>query len=243
MRILINGALGRMGREVSAMLEKNGIEYVGVDARAQQGAGVYTGITECSEHVDVIIDFSNHLATRALTEYAVQHSLPVVIATTGQTDDEMDMIRACAQSVPVLKSGNLCVGIALLAHLACEAARALPEADIEIVETHHNQKADAPSGTALLLADAIREARPELKNHIGRSGQGRREKDEIGIQSVRMGSIVGRHEIYLACAGQQIALSHEAFDRSLFAEGALTAAKFLLGRMPGLYNMEDVIKN
>lgn len=242
MRILISGALGRMGREASATLERNGIEYIGVDPRAQAGSGVYASFAECDETVDVIVDFSSHLATKELTDYALRRRLPVVIATTGQTDEEMEWIRACAKQVPVLKSGNLCVGVALLAHLAREAARALEQADIEIVETHHNQKADAPSGTALLLADAIREARPELKVNPGRSGHGLREKNEIGIQSVRMGNIVGRHEVYLACAGQQITLSHEAFDRSLFADGALSAAKFLCGKLPGMYTMDDVVK-
>ena len=242
MRILINGALGRMGREVAAVLDKNGIEYIGVDIRAQKADGLYTSLAACEEKVDAVIDFTSHLATKELTEYALRRRTPLVIATTGQTDEEMDMIRACAQQVPVLKSGNLCVGVALLMHLAREAARFMPQADIEIVETHHNQKADAPSGTALLIADAIREVRPELKNNLGRSGHGKREKDEIGIQAVRLGSVVGRHEVYFGSAGQQITLSHEAFDRSHFAEGALTAAQFVAKAQPGLYGMEDMLK-
>ena len=242
MRILINGALGRMGREVAAVLEKNGVEYVGVDLRAQPGDGLYASLADCAEPVDAVIDFTSHLATKELTEYAIRRRLPLVIATTGQTEEEMDMIRACAKQVPVLKSGNLCVGVALLMHLAREAARFMPQADIEIVETHHNQKADAPSGTALLIADAIREVRPDLKNNLGRSGHGLREKDEIGIQAVRLGSVVGRHEVYFGSAGQQITLSHEAFDRSHFAEGALTAARFVAKSMPGLYSMDDMLK-
>lgn len=242
MKILINGALGRMGREVAAVLERNGIEHIGVDLHAQETDGMYSSLAACKEPVDVIVDFSSHLATKDLVSYALEHKLPLVIATTGQTEEEMDLIRECAKSVPVLKSGNLCMGIALLMHLAREAARFMPEADIEIVETHHNQKADAPSGTALLLADAIREVRPELKNNLGRSGHGKREKDEIGIQAVRLGSVVGRHEIYFGSAGQQITLSHEAFDRSHFAEGALTAAKFVCRSAPGLYSMDDMLK-
>lgn len=242
MKVLINGALGRMGHEVAATMEQNGVEYIGADPRAQAGSGVYASLADCKETVDCIIDFSSHLATKDLTAYATERRLPLIVATTGQTEEEMDMIRECAKHVPVLKSGNLCVGVALLAHLAREAAKAMPQADIEIIETHHNQKADAPSGTALLLADSIRQARPELKNNIGRSGHGLREKDEIGIQSVRMGNIVGRHEVYLACAGQQITLSHEAFDRSLFADGAYAAAKYLCGKLPGMYTMDDVVK-
>ena len=242
MRILVNGALGRMGKEVIATQEKNGVEYIGVDLHAQPGSGLYASLAECSEPVDAIVDFSSHLATKDLTAYAAAHKLPLVIATTGQTEEEMDLIRACAKQVPVLKSGNLCMGIALLMHLAREAARFLPQADIEIVETHHNQKADAPSGTALLLADAIREVRPELSNNLGRSGHGKREPNEIGIQAVRLGSIVGRHEIYFGSAGQQITLSHEAFDRSHFADGALTAARFVCKSEPGLYSMDDMLK-
>ncbi|MDO4740616.1 MAG: 4-hydroxy-tetrahydrodipicolinate reductase [Eubacteriales bacterium] len=242
MRILVNGALGRMGKEVISVLQQNGVDYVGADLNAQEGDGLYPSVSACTEPVDVIVDFSSHLGTKELVEFALSRSLPVVIATTGQTEEEMALIRACAEHVPVLKSGNLCMGIALLMHLAREAARFLPQADIEIVETHHNQKADAPSGTALLLADAIREARPELKNNLGRSGHGKREKDEIGIQAVRLGSVVGRHEIYFGAPGQQITLSHEAFDRAHFAEGALTAARFVCKSKPGLYSMDDMLK-
>ncbi len=242
MRVLICGALGRMGVKLAETLQENNVEYICVDLRAEEGSGIYAKIGDCKENADVIVDFSSHLGTKDLTDYAAAHNLPVVIATTGQTDEEMAMIRACAEKVPVVKSGNFCLGVALLAHLAREAARIMPQADIEIVETHHNQKADAPSGTALMIADAIREARPELKNNLGRSGHGKREKDEIGIQAVRMGSIVGRHEVYLGCAGQQITLAHEAFDRALFADGAYAAAKFVIGKAPGMYDMNDVVK-
>ena len=135
----------------------------------------------------------------------------------------------------------MAVGVALLCSLAKQAAAVLPDADIEIVETHHNRKLDAPSGTALMIADAIREARPELHNHCGRSGQCKRESDEIGIHAVRMGGVVGIHEVLITTQTQTITLKHEAYSRALFAEGAVTAAQFLMGKGPGLYDMKSMI--
>lgn len=242
MRVLINGALGRMGEKLRQTLLNKQAQVVGVDVCAPEGSDVYARLEDCTAQVDVVIDFSSHLATQAVTAYARKNNLPLVIATTGQTEEELACIAECARYVPVVKSGNFSLGVALLAHLAREAARILPDADIEIVETHHNQKADAPSGTALLIADAIRQERPQLVNHLGRSGYGKRAENEIGIHAVRLGSIVGRHEVYLGTPGQQITISHEAFDRSLFAEGAYAAAVFALQKEPGLYDMNDVVR-
>ena len=242
MKILIHGALGRMGRAVAEVLDANGVAHVGVDARAEQDSGVLAHISLCREDVDCIIDFSSHLATSDVAAFAEERGVPVVFAATGQTEAETARIRRCAEKVAVLKSGNLSVGVALLCHLAREAARALPGADIEIVEAHHNQKADVPSGTALMLSEAVRAERPHAKEVIGRHENGKRTPEEIGIHSLRLGSVVGRHEVHLALAGQEITLRHDAYDRSLFAEGALEAARFLIGRAPGMYDMEDLIR-
>ena len=241
MKVLIHGALGRMGQAVAAVLDAKGVSHVGVDARAEENSGVLAHISQCREDVDCVIDFSSHLATADVAAFAEDRGVPVVFAATGQTEAEMARIRRCAEKVPVLKSRNLCVGVALLCHLAREAARALPGADIEIVEAHHNQKADVPSGTALMLAEAVRAERPHMKNVVGRHENGKREPEEIGIHSLRLGSVVGRHEVHFALAGQEITQRQDAFDRTLFAQGALAAAQCLMGRAPGLYDMEDLI--
>ena len=174
--------------------------------------------------------------------YAVSRKLPVVVATTGHTEAELEMIRKAADSVPVFWSGNMSVGIALLAKLAKQTAAMFPDADIEIVESHHNQKLDVPSGTALMLARAVQEARPDNRLLVGRHENGKREKGQIGIHSLRMGNTVGIHEVIVNTGTQVITLKHEAQDRALFAEGALAAAAFLIRQTPGLYTMEDMLK-
>ena len=168
--------------------------------------------------------------------------MPVVIATTGQTEEELSAIREASKEIPVFLSANMSIGVALLAEMAKTAAKAFPDADIEIVEKHHSQKLDAPSGTALLLAKAIGEVRPGATFNCGRSGHGKRPKDEIGIHSLRMGGLVGEHEVILATPTQTITLKHEAHSRALFAEGALKAAAFLDGRRPGLYDVNAMLK-
>ena len=151
------------------------------------------------------------------------------------------MIFAAAKEIPVFYSGNMSLGIAVLCRLAREAARFFPEADIEIVETHHNRKVDAPSGTALMLFDAVREARPQAVAHCGRSGECRRTKDEIGISSLRMGSVVGVHEVHIHTGTQCLTLRHEAVTRAMLAEGAVDAARFMVGKDVGMYNMENLL--
>lgn len=190
---------------------------------------------------DVILDFSNHAGTGALIRFARAQRLPVIIATTGHTPEELDLIRAAAAEIPVFYSGNMSVGVALLCTLAKKTAAVFPQADIEIIETHHCHKLDAPSGTALMLANAIRETRPEAAVRCGREGHCPRVPGEIGIHSVRRGEIVGIHEVVVSTATQTITLRHEAHTRALFAEGALDVARFLQGKEPGLYGMQDMI--
>ena len=243
MKIIVNGAAGHMGKVLLGMIENGcrGAELAGaVDAFAP-GDGVLASLEDFSGTADCIVDFSHHSATKALTDYAVAHKIPLVIATTGQTPEEQEMIQAAAASIPVFASGNMSIGIALLTELAKTTARMFPDADVEIVEAHHNRKIDVPSGTALMLAKAVQEARPDSELLIGRHENGRREKKEIGIHSLRMGNTVGIHEVIVNTGTQIITLKHEAQDRSLFAEGALSAAAFLVEKKPGLYNVQDIV--
>lgn len=239
MRIIVNGAGGRMGQKVLELMEKNGIELAGAVDR--HGGGNYASLVDCTGPADVVIDFSSHEATLELMDYCVERNLPVVVATTGHTLEELSAIDMAAEHIPVFRSANMSVGVALLARLVKQAAAIFAGCDVEIVEAHHNRKADAPSGTALLLADAVKSQRPEAKYVCGRSGMGKREPEEIGIHALRMGNVVGQHEVMFATDTQTITLKHEAHDRALFAEGALTAAGFLVNQAPGLYQMEDLL--
>lgn len=244
MDILVSGILGHMGREVAALAEggyRGARLAVGVDRVASEG--VYASFDEVPEgvHIDCIIDFSHHTATEALLSFAVARQIPTVLCTTGHTEDEVALIHRAANSIPIFYSANMSLGVALLVELAKTAAMAMPEADIEIIEKHHTRKLDAPSGTALMLADAITEVRPTAYANVGRSGHGKREKDEIGIHAIRMGNVVGEHEVILATPNQTITLKHEAHSRALFAEGAVAAASFIVDVERGLYDMKSLI--
>lgn len=203
--------------------------------------GVYKNISEFSGEADCIIDFSNHLATKDVTEYAVKRNLPLVVATTGQTEEELSVIKASSKEIPLFYSQNMSLGVAVLSCLAKITAKAFPDADIEIIEKHHNQKLDVPSGTAILLADSIKSVKPECEYNIGRHEYGKRQKNEIGIHAVRMGGEVGTHEIIFAMGSQVLTLKHEAENRSLFAEGAISAAEFLVKQEKGFYNMDNIL--
>ena len=247
MEILLCGFDGHMGKEVRA-LTKN--EYRGIKLKAGVDPNV-SAEAECpcakdfssaEKNVDCIVDFSNHVCTKALLSFAKEAKLPVVIATTGQTEDELAEIKAASKEIPVFFSGNMSLGIAVLCRLAKQAAAALPEADIEILEVHHNRKVDAPSGTAKMLFEAVKSARPEAQANCGRAGEGKRQPGEVGISSMRMGNIVGIHEVHISTGNQTLSLRHEAHDRGMFAEGAVEAAAFLQGKAPGLYTMTDLLE-
>lgn len=190
---------------------------------------------------DMIIDFSHHSAVSALLDYAEDKKLPVVIATTGHDATELARIREAAGKIPVFLSGNMSVGVAQLCRMARETARLFPEADIEIVEIHHKHKKDSPSGTAKMIAGAIQEVRSDARMVCGRSGMQPRAKEEIGIHSLRMGEVVGVHEVHISTATQTLTLRHDAHSRALFAEGALCAAEFLAEQQAGLYDMKSMI--
>lgn len=243
MRVIVHGATGAMGRE---LLRLSDAHYEGSELAAavspEGGTGITLTMGEVSAAADVILDFSFHTAIFDVAAYARAHKLPLIVGTTGHDAEEKQAIFDAAREIPVFYTGNMSVGIAVLVKLAKQAAAAFPDADIEIVETHHNRKVDAPSGTALMLAKAVREARGTGEITSGRTGHGKRQSGEIGVQSVRMGNVVGIHEIHINTGTQTLTLRHEAHDRALFAEGAMTAAAWLVGKEPGLYDMDDLMK-
>lgn len=245
MKIILTGYTGHMGREVrtSADRAENCEIAAGVDPMipASEGICVKT-FAECTAEADVIIDFSHHSMTKDLLDFAENRKLPVVLATTGQTEEEKDRILEAAKKIPVFLAANYSLGIAALTDLVKRAAALYPDGEIEIVEQHHDRKTDAPSGTALSLFNAIREVRPSAEANCGRSGQGKRTKDEVGIHAIRMGNIVGVHEVMIGTQNERITLKHEAFSRGVFAEGSLKAAAFLIGKAPGIYEMNDLLK-
>ncbi len=248
MKLLVNGISGFMGREV-ARLATEGYRgsslSLGVDLASgvYDTAPIYAGFDAVPNDapIDCIIDFSHHTATPALLEFAISRRIPTVVATTGHDERELEAIRRASELIPVFHSANMSLGVALLVGLAKTAALAMPDSDIEIVEKHHTRKLDAPSGTALMLANAICEVRPDAYTNCGRAGHGKRDKNEIGIHALRLGNVVGEHEVILSTGTETITLKHEAHSRALFAEGAIAAADFL-SRMPkGLYNMQSLI--
>ena len=244
MKVILNGACGRMGRVVQRVFREKlpDADLIPVDPMAMDGEA-YTALADYDGPADCIVDFSHHSLTPALTASAAARKLPLVIATTGQTAEELAAIREAAETVPVLLASNFSLGIVVLTALARQAAKAFPEADIEIVEAHHNRKLDVPSGTALTLAKAVQSVRPGSRLVIGRHENGKRDPADIGVHSLRMGNVVGVHEIHICTDTQTLTLRHEAHDRALFAEGALTAARWLVTKEPGLYGMEQVLED
>ncbi|MBE6679492.1 MAG: 4-hydroxy-tetrahydrodipicolinate reductase [Ruminococcaceae bacterium] len=245
MNVILNGANGRMGKEVIAAIKKDGDLNIicEVDKSFEVSTAVQMPLFPAYDiGADVIIDFSHHSAIDEVAEYAEKFNVAVVLCTTGQTDEEIEKVKKLANKVPVFFSANMSMGVALLCELAKKSAVVLPDADIEIIEKHHSAKLDAPSGTALMLANAIKSVREKLTLMLGRSGRREREKNEIGIHAVRAGNIVGEHEIILATKNEIITLSHSAMSRSVFADGAIAAAKWICGKAAGLYAMQDMIK-
>ena len=250
--IILTGAYGRMGRAVVEAASKSGGKFAvcaGVDVNIPQGISfydfpVYTSLDEYDGNADVLIDFSHHTAVDSILAYAVPRKLPVVISTTGHTEEELARIAEASKQTAVFRSGNMSLGINLLSALVKKAAAALEGFDIEIVEAHHNQKLDAPSGTALMLADAANAGLKEQAEYVYSRHDRRavRPKNEIGIHSIRGGTIVGEHEVMFAGQNEVIKLSHSAGSRDVFASGALSAASFMAGKPAGMYNMNDVIE-
>lgn len=246
--ILISGILGHMGRNVYELAAADADLHCvcGVDLREEAfcGVPVYDSFNKVKEPVDVVIDFSSAANLANILAYCGRTGCGVILAATGYTEADLAAIDAAAKTFPVFKTANLSVGVNLLQKLVKEAAAFLGEAfDIEIVEKHHNLKKDAPSGTALMLAESANEGAGGTKHFLyGREGMvGARDKAEIGIHAVRGGTIVGEHEVLFAGEDEILTLSHSARSKKVFAAGALRAAKFLKGRPAGRYDMNDVL--
>ena len=241
MELILHGAAGRMGQTVLALIKRRAdLTVVCAVDPACRDMGAVASLPRCPISADCVIDFSHHSATPSLLSYCRRTHTPVVIGTTGHTAGELNLIYRAAETLPVFHSSNLSVGIALLTDLVRRTARLFPEADIEIIETHHSQKPDTPSGTAKMLATAIEQVLPR-QSLLGRRC-GRQSRQELGIHAIRRGELPGIHEVIFTTACQSITLRHEVHCRQLYAEGALAAAAFLMGRPPGFYDMKDLMK-
>ena len=237
LRILLHGAKGRMGQAIAAAAPAAGAEVLGVDQGDDPAALV--------GRADVVVDFSLHAATLAVASLAARHGKPLVIGTTGHTEEEKAAIRRAVAGIPVVWAGNYSVGVNLLNALVRRAARALgPGWDVELTEMHHRLKKDAPSGTAERLLDILREERKAGADQLrhGRSGiVGERTPTEIGVHAIRGGDVVGDHTVLFAAEGERLELTHKASSRAIFAQGALRAARWVVGRPAGIHGMEQVL--
>ncbi len=249
--ILLTGCNGRMGSAVAKSVSENSdcTIVAGIDIMEGNNTSSFPTFISTDEFqgkCDVIVDFSFHTATEGILNYAVKNKIPTVISTTGHTEEETDAIRKASETIPVFYSRNMSLGINLLISLAKKACKSLGTSfDIEIIEKHHNQKLDAPSGTALMLADALKETR-EIETEYVYNRQPLKQKrkpTEIGIHAVRGGTIVGEHEVIFAGKDEVITLSHSAQSRNVFAEGAVRAAEFIVGKPAGLYDMNDIVNS
>ena len=248
-KIIMLGCNGRMGQMITDMVKQDdectivaGIDIV--DNR-DNGYPVYTKLADCDVEADAIIDFTSATDFESRMDYAVDKQIPIIECSTGLSEEQMDYLKIASEKVAVLKSANMSLGINLLMKLLKEAAVKLAGDgfDVEIVEKHHNQKLDAPSGTALALADSINEAMDDRYEYIYDRSQVRqkRDKKELGISAVRGGTIVGEHEVIFAGTDEVITFKHTAYSRAVFAKGSITAAKYLKGKAAGLYDMSDVL--
>lgn len=248
-KMIMHGCNGAMGQVISKIVEndENIAITAGIDVNdtVQNSYPVFPSLEACTEEADVIVDFASAKAADTLLAYCSKKKIPVVVCTTGLSEEQVRLVEETSRQVAVLRSANMSLGINLLLKLVKEAAQVLAAADfdIEILEKHHNKKVDAPSGTALALADSINEAMDSIYHYQYDRSQKRekRQKDEIGIQAVRGGSIVGEHDVIFAGQDEVITFQHTAYSKAIFGKGAVSAAKFLAGKAPGLYTMGDVI--
>ena len=238
MRAVVCGANGAMGKLICGILGEEVVGKVSIDGENNVPKTFdQLGAVEA----DVVIDFSHHTAVAEVLAYAKKIGAAAVIGTTGHTEEEKAMIYAAAKEIPVFFAGNVSLGIAVLCRLVKQAASYFPDADIEIVEIHHTRKVDAPSGTAHMLFNAVKEVRPNAYENCGRAGEGKRTKDEIGVHALRMGNVVGIHEVHINTGNQTLTLKHESGSRAMLADGAVDAARFMAGKEKGLYDMEDIL--
>lgn len=248
LRVLISGCNGHMGRVLAQLCgESENVEIVGGFDLLGRGNGefpVWDSPAACPVSADVVVDFSSAAALPALLEFGLSRRIPLVLCTTGYTEEQNDSIVRAAKVIPIFRSANMSLGINVLSTLVTRAAAALVGFDVEIVERHHNRKLDAPSGTALMLVDAAAKGLPYEPTPVydRQSVRRARGSHEIGIASIRGGNIAGDHEVIFAGRNEVIELKHSAMSREVFASGALRAAHFLADKAPGLYNMDDLVQ-
>ena len=246
-RVLLSGALGRMGKVITELgSDREDLEIIaGIDrVSGNTSFPIYSSFNDVKENPNVIIDFSNPAALNDLLTFAKKNNTPVIICTTGYSDEQKKEIEEASKSIPVFFSANMSLGVNLICELAKKAAKVLyPDFNIEIIEKHHNQKIDAPSGTALMLADEINSSIDEDMNYEynRHDKHEKRPVNEIGIHSVRAGTIAGEHEVLFGGPDEIVSIKHTASSRNIFAAGALNAATFMDGKEPGLYSMKDMI--
>ena len=238
--------IGRMGNEVIKAVEENDIFNIicGVDRDEREGKfPIYSNIEDIKEKIDVIIDFTVPVAYFKILEYEKKKKIPIVIATTGFSKEELKQIEEYSKDIPIFISSNMSLDVNLMANIVQKVAEVLKDTDIEIIETHHNRKIDSPSGTSIILADAINEVfEGEKKYNFERmQKRGKRDKSEIGFSSIRGGNIVGEHTVAFFGENETFEITHKAYSRQVFAEGALKAAEFLIKQENGLYNMKDLV--
>ena len=238
MRAVVCGANGAMGRLICAALGEEVVGRVSIDG--ENGVPkTFSELGKCD--ADVVIDFSHHSAVADVLDYAKSIPAAAVIGTTGHTAEEKALIFAAAEEMPVFYAGNVSLGIAVLCRLVKQAVSFFPDADVEIVEIHHTRKVDAPSGTAHMLFNAVKAVRPEAYENCGRAGEGKRTKNEVGVHALRMGNVVGIHEVHITTANQSLVLKHESGSSAMLADGAVAAARFMAGKEKGLYDMESIL--
>ena len=238
MRAIVCGANGAMGKLICDIFGDEVVGKVSIDG-ANNVPKTFQELGEVA--ADVVVDFSHHTAIADVLNYTKKIGAAAVIGTTGHTDEEKAMIQAASREIPVFYAGNVSLGIAVLCRLVKDAVKYFPDADVEIVEIHHTRKVDAPSGTAKMLFNAVKEVRPETYENCGRSGEGKRTKNEVGIHALRMGNVVGIHEVHINTGNQTLTLKHESGSRAMLADGAVAAARFMEGKSKGLYDMESIL--
>ncbi len=248
--IIMHGCNGHMGQVISDLVRDDaecqivaGIDLTGI---AKNDYPVFESLADCHIDADVIIDFSSSKAIDGLLAGAVERKLPIVLCTTGLSEEQLALVEESSKEIAILKSANMSLGVNTLFKLVKAAVQVLGNAgfDVEIVEKHHNKKVDAPSGTALALADAINEAMDDRYEYVFDRSHVRKQrgKDELGISAVRGGTIVGEHEVIFAGTDEVIEFKHTAYSKAVFAKGSISAAKYLAGKAPGMYDMHDVIE-
>jgi len=243
LKVLLHGCLGQMGQTLQSLIKtQDDIQWIGFDTSVSQESNIYNNYKDLPP-VDVIIDFSHFSLIDDLLKYSVKKALPLVLCTTGLSDETEDLIRESKEQIAIFQSQNMSLGIHALLEMARIGAEILDNYDIEIIEKHHNKKIDAPSGTAKMILNSVKEVKEELSAVYGRHGNDAlRKKNDIGIHAIRGGNITGEHSLLFAGLDEVIEIKHQATSKIVFAQGAIAAARYLYKQRPGIYSMSDLFR-